>query len=238
VSATTKPSFQQAVSQLREAVRAKKCRRCGCLRSSLEAIQRAFPKGSESRELTAVLQSAEEKLQAVKYDCLGCSVCYPAIAVNALNVGVDACPTDDVEEQDGWPPLPGSYTILRYQASVALCTLTNEILTEAIAAKLPEEVAIVGTLQTENLGIERIVLNTLANPHIRFLVLCGADTQQAVGHLPGQALVALAQSGVDERMRIIGARGRRPHLPNLSAEAVGYFRKTVEVIDLIGAGDS
>ena len=238
MSTSTKPDFQEAVSQLGEAVRAKKCWPCGCLRSSLESIQRALPDGSKPRELSAVLQSAEEKLQAVKYDCLGCQVCYPAIAVNALNVDVDACPTDDVEERNGWPPLPGSYTTLRYQAPVAVCTLTNEALTEAIAAKLPEDVAIVGTLQTENLGIERIVLNTLANPHIRFLVLCGADTQQAVGHLPGQSLVALAQSGVDERMRIIDAHGRRPRLPNVSSEAVAHFRKTVEVIDLIGVADS
>jgi tetrahydromethanopterin S-methyltransferase subunit A len=35
-------------------------------------------------------------------------------------------------------------------------------------------VALVGTLQTENLGIERVIGNVLANPHIRLLLVCGA----------------------------------------------------------------
>ena len=59
------------------------------------------------------------------------------------------------------------------------------------ATRVPE-VAIVGTLHTENLGIERLVSNVLANPHIRFVIVCGPDSRQAIGHLPGQSLVALA----------------------------------------------
>jgi len=40
-------------------------------------------------------------------------------------------------------------------------------------------------MHTENLGIERLITNILANPEIRFLILCGEDTQKAVGHLLG-----------------------------------------------------
>ena len=57
----------------------------------------------------------------------------------------------------------------------------------SLANRKPEGLAIVGTMHTENLGIERVIKNVLANPHIRFLLLCGEDTQQAVGHLPGQS---------------------------------------------------
>jgi tetrahydromethanopterin S-methyltransferase subunit A len=107
-----------------------------------------------------------------------------------------------------------------------------------VVRKAGQEIAIAGTLHTENLGIERLIQNVLANPHIRFVMLCGVDSQQAVGHYPGQSLLALAQQGIDDRKRIIGAQGRRPLLKNLSLEAVARFRKVVEVIDLIGEVDS
>jgi tetrahydromethanopterin S-methyltransferase subunit A len=91
-----------------------------------------------------------------------------------------------------------------------------------------------GTLHTENLGIERLLMNVLSNPHIRYLILCGPDSRQAIGHLPGQSLAALSRSGLDDRSRIIGAKGKRPVLKNISREAVEHFRKTVEVVDLVG----
>jgi len=130
--------------------------------------------------------------------------------------------------------LPGSYNVLRYHAPVAVCTLTDESLAKTVVLGAGTEIALVGTMQTENLGIERLMQNTLANPNIRFVVLCGADSRQAIGHLSGQSLVALARSGVDEGMRIIGAPGKRPVLRNVSREAVEHFRHTVEIVDMIG----
>lgn len=32
--------------------------------------------------------------------------------------------------------------------------------------------ALAGTLQTENIGIEKIIANVVANPNIRYLILC------------------------------------------------------------------
>jgi len=116
---------------------------------------------------------------------------------------------------------------------VAICTLTDDALAGRIAEIRDPAVSVVGTLQTENLGIERVIRNVLANPHIRFLVLCGADSRQAIGHLPGRSLAALATGGVDSGMRIVGAPGRRPRLQNLGVEWVEQFRRTVEVIDRI-----
>ncbi|MBZ0252324.1 MAG: DUF4346 domain-containing protein, partial [Candidatus Methylomirabilis sp.] len=130
-----------------------------------------------------------------------------------------------------------SYTVLRYRAPVAVCTLNDGELADALAALAPPELAIVGAMHTENLGIERVILNVLGNPHIRFLILCGADSEQAIGHLPGQSLLALAASGLDERGRIVGARGRRPLLKNLAPDAVEHFRRHVEAIDRIGRTD-
>lgn len=232
--------LKEAVAQLREAAEAKKCWPCGCLHHGLEAIAKGFPEGSRPAVLDAAVHAARERLVEVRYDCLGCEICFPAVAINALNqiTGaqeiVEACPTAPLEVRQGWPPLPGSYTVLRYRAPVGVCTLTDENLTTALAEQAEPGLAIVGTLQTENLGIERLIRNVLANPNIRFLVVCGADSRQAIGHLPGQSLTALARSGVDERSRIVGAAGKRPILRNLTREVIEHFRRTVEVVDLVG----
>jgi tetrahydromethanopterin S-methyltransferase subunit A len=92
-------------------------------------------------------------------------------------------------------------------------------------------------LHTENLGIERLISNVITNPHIRFVVACGPDSRQAIGHLPGQSLVALAQNGTDQHQRIIGAKGKRPVLRNLEPRAIQHFRHTAEVVDLVGVSD-
>lgn len=234
-------ALQEAVAQLAEAAEARKCWSCGCLHTGLAAIGRAFSEGSRPAELDSVIRTAQERLVEVRYDCLGCEICYPAIAINAL-VRLEGdlpleevvCPASPVEAREGWPPLPGAYRVLRFGAPIAVCTLTDERLADTLAGRGDAEVAIVGTLQTENLGIERMIHNVLANPTLRFLLLCGDDSQQAVGHLPGQSLVALARSGLDDRARIIGAAGKRPILRNLGREAVEHFRRTVEVVDLVG----
>lgn len=231
------PDVKEAVTHLRDAAEAKKCWHCGCLHSSLRAIEEAYPGTARPGELAAIVALARSRLSDVKYDCLGCDVCWPALAINALGVEGDACPSAPAEAREGWPPLPGAYTVLRYHAPVAVCTLTDEALSKTMVPAAGAEVAIVGTMQTENLGIERLLQNTLANPNIRFVVLCGADSRQAIGHLPGQTLLALVRSGVDEQMRIRGAQGKRPVLRNVSREAVEHFRRTVEVVDLIGETD-
>ncbi len=105
---------------------------------------------------------------------------------------------------------------------------------EKLAEARPAGVAIVGRLYTENLGIERIIRNTLTNPRIRFLILCGPDSAQRIGHSPGQSFLALYRDGLDEGGRIVDAEGRRPIIRNVPPEAVEAFRKRVEVIDLIG----
>jgi tetrahydromethanopterin S-methyltransferase subunit A len=222
-----------AVKELGNATAAKKCWHCGCLHSSLRAIEEVYRESARPESLAAVVQLARSRLSDVKYDCLGCEVCWPALAINALGAEADACPGAAAEARAGWPPLPGSYTVLRYHAPIAVCTLTDESLSKTVVAAAGAEIALVGTMQTENLGIERLMQNTLANSNIRFVILCGADSRQAIGHLPGQSLVTLVRDGVDERMRIIGAQGKRPVLRNVSREAVEHFRHTVEIVDMI-----
>jgi tetrahydromethanopterin S-methyltransferase subunit A len=235
--------MQDAAARLHEAAAAKKCWACGCLHGALETIERAVPIAERSAVLDAALCAARTPLTPIRYDCLGCDVCFPSLALNAIHASrgeptaAAACPTERVESRAGWPPLPGAYTVLRYRAPVAICTLTDDALVATIARLADPGVAIVGTLQTENLGIERLITNVLANPNIRFLVIAGADSRQAIGHLPGQSLVALTRNGIEASRRIVGARGKRPVLRNPTHEAVEHFRGTVEAVDLIGATD-
>lgn len=224
--------------QMSEAVAASKCHTCGCLHKTVEALS-----GTKvgQTELATALQEARSVFKPKQYDCLGCPVCYPAIAANAfaeafpeLGSGLDLCPTDEPLERQGWPPLPGDYYVVRYQAPVAVCTLNSEPVARRVKDRAPEGLAIVGTLHTENLGIERIIRNTLANPNIRFLIVCGDDTEQAIGHLPGQSLQSLFENGVDDRSRIRGARGKRPVLKNVTVEEIQAFIEQVELVPMIG----
>jgi len=89
--------------------------------------------------------------------------------------------------------------------------------------------ALSGTVQTENIGFEKIVCNVVANPNIRYLVLGGPESE---GHLTGEALKALIFNGVDEKKRIIGTNAPHPFLFNLPIELIERFRKQLALIDL------
>lgn len=96
-------------------------------------------------------------------------------------------------------------------------------------------IAIVGSLATENLGIERMIRNVVSNPNIRFLILCGRDSR---GHQAGQAILSLKDHGVDENRRIVGAKGPRPVLKNVGMDEIEAFLKNIVVIDEIGTRDA
>ncbi len=219
------------------AVQARKCWACGCFQDAVKD----FAASPWAVALGPLLDREGLIEKPREYDCLGCTECFPAVAINAL---VDAapelaeslrgCPTSLPAARPGWPPLPGDYRTLRYEAPVAVCTLNAPDLMEQIATSAAPGIGIVGTLRTENLGIERVIQNVLANPHLRFLILCGKDTEGTIGHLPGRSFLALAASGIDERGRIVGASGRRPVLRNVPRDLVDAFRQRVEVVDLIG----
>lgn len=219
---------------------ATKCHRCGCYQDTVQALV-----GSSflSAILTSQLAEARTLFEPKRYDCLGCEVCWPALAINAAAeldpalAEASHCATEAPEERAGWPPLPGDYRVLRFQAPVAVCTLNSDDLVLRLAAARPPGLSIVGSLHTENLGIEHLIRNLLPNPHVRFLVVCGEDTRKAIGHLPGQSLVSLMREGLEDSGRIRGAQGKRPVLKNVGREQVEAFRRRLQVVDLIGTTD-
>ena len=88
-------------------------------------------------------------------------MCWPAKALSLVpEAGLVAdgasCPAGPAGPRPGWPPLPGDSDGAALGAPVAVCTLGDSQLAAAVAAEFGSEVAIVGTLTTENLGIERL----------------------------------------------------------------------------------
>lgn len=242
MSATAQEAALKLITeQISEAMHAQKCHGCGCLHETVEALART---DVGRRELPDLLLKARAISVPIQYDCLGCAVCYPAVAANAFtdafpdqSEGMNLCPTAEPHARSGWPPLPGDYDVVRYTAPVAVCTLNTQWLASRLRDLSPDGLAIAGVLRTENLGIERIAQNTLSNPNIRFLILCGEDTKREVGHLPGQSLKSLFENGVDDRGRIQGAMGRRPVLKNITADQVHAFCDQVELVSMIGMQD-
>ncbi len=137
-------------------------------------------------------------------------------------------PTNDLTN---WPEVEGRFYVGNKNSSVAVCTNAT---VEGIDLDM-EKVAICGKCVTENIGIERIVQNVVANPNIRFLILCGKPSK---GHFVEQAITALIENGVDNEKTIIGAVGNMPHLKGLDIEIIERFRAQVEPINLNGETDS
>lgn len=98
----------------------------------------------------------------------------------------------------------------------------------------PENVAIYGRLKTENIGIEKIIANTISNPHIRFLVICGDDIR---GHRSGASLIALHKNGMDSNNRIVDAPGAIPYIENLKKTAIKRFQNQINIVNLLGIND-
>jgi tetrahydromethanopterin S-methyltransferase subunit A len=118
---------------------------------------------------------------------------------------------------------------------VAIATLASEELYKHFSASLCDEsCAICGKVFTENIGIEKVVKNIIANRHVRFLILCG---REAKGHQTGACIKALHARGLNERGRIAEAPGKRPWIKTLTPAQVLRFQKQVEVVDLIGCED-
>ena len=134
-------------------------------------------------------------------------------------------------KQATWPYVPGSYIVSDPNASVAVCTLGSVDLPPAVAEHAPDGLCITGKVETENIGIEKIIKNIISNPAIRFLLCVGNEPPK---HLTGATIVALFENGIDRDKRIPGSPGMRPMLPNTSTEEVAAFRSQVEPVVMIG----
>jgi tetrahydromethanopterin S-methyltransferase subunit A len=239
-----KDSIKRIKAELEEGIKLTKCKKCGCMKDTLEALRNPLSllQTNNSLDLLKDIDHWLKQMQPIKYACLGCEYCFPAVAMNIFNEAFPEAAQSqsltcafEVREQ-AWPPVPGEYFALcdSRDCRVAVSTLASVELAEELASIRPKELCIVGKTETENIGIDKIIKNTITNPTIHFLVLAGKDPK---GHYTGKTLLALRENGVDDNMRVIGSPSKRPFLRNVTLEEVESFRKQVQVVDLIGIED-
>jgi len=128
---------------------------------------------------------------------------------------------------ENWPVVKGDYRVGNPESRIAVVTLASHL--EAYP-----EAALWGSSKTENLGVEKIIVNTISNSNIRYILVCGSESR---GHLAGQSLLAIHAGGVDERGRIVGSEGAIPFIENITGEAVERFQQQVILFDRIGLTD-
>jgi tetrahydromethanopterin S-methyltransferase subunit A len=250
------PRAAPALHEIARGMELRKCRKCGCMKDALDQAGGAF-ESSEEPEILSLLPRISDyqaRMEPLAYDCIGCKKCWGADAIIELanqfdEVEFDTCGSDD-EHASGiksaitssnkyarssaiaaWPPHPGEYVLGNPEGTVAICTLSNRDLPVRLIAAEEPAVAIAGRCDTENIGIEKVVLNLLANPRIRWLVICGTE---AKGHRAGDAFLRLKERGVDADMRVLASASWRPILKNLTLLDVAQFRQQIEAVNLIG----
>ena len=141
-----------------------------------------------------------------------------------------------VDPHPDYPPEEGRYIRGNDFSPVAVAIVLNcdadkipPDLEALVRAGIEAGAALSGTVQTENIGFEKIICNITANPNIRYLILGGPESE---GHQTGAALKALFQNGVDDKKRIIGTSSPHPVLFNVSAEMIERFLDQVTLIAL------
>lgn len=245
---------QPVMHEIGRGMELKKCRKCGCMKDALNGAARAFGSSDEPdiQALLPAVNAYQSRMEPLAYDCIGCKKCWGADATKELSkqfpdIEPDACGSGCAPkaadlpvvrraagEKGAWPPYPGDYMVGAAGGSVAVCTLSSRDLAEPIVAGGAPHVAIAGRCDTENIGVEKVVLNLLANPAVRWLVLCGYEAE---GHRTGDAFRQLKAQGVDANMRVLESASWRPMLKNLTLVDVARFREQVEIIDLVGVTD-
>jgi len=144
------------------------------------------------------------------------------------------------EPSPGYPPEEGCY--LRgndYSPVVVLVILkwrreeVPQTIEKLVRTGIESGAALSGTLQTENVGLEKVVCNIVANPNIRYLVVCGPESP---GHFVGDCIRALYENGIDKNRRIIGTKAPAPYLFNIPEHSVDRFIRQTKLVDLVDEG--
>lgn len=135
-----------------------------------------------------------------------------------------------------YPPEPGRYLRGNDFSPAAVVIILNKEedkippeIEALVRAGIEGGAALSGTVQTPNIGFEKIICNVVANPNIRYAILSGPESE---GHRTGDALKALFQNGVDEKKRIRETEAASAILYNLPAEYIERFLEQVRLVDL------
>lgn len=145
-----------------------------------------------------------------------------------------------VEPAVDYPPEEGCYLRGNDYSPVAVVVILKwrreelpQSIEHLVRTGLESGAALAGTLQTENAGLEKVICNIVANPNIRYLILCGPESP---GHLVGDCIRALYENGIDENRRIVGTKAPAPYLFNIPKHWIDRFIAQTKLIDLVNEG--
>jgi tetrahydromethanopterin S-methyltransferase subunit A len=96
--------------------------------------------------------------------------------------------------------------------------------------------AIIGTVFTENFGIQLAIAHMLENPNIGYLILCGRESE----HLAGHAFLTLHENGISRWgtfRRIIGCKSPLPFIDDIPELAIDAYQEHITLVDIIGVED-
>ncbi len=130
----------------------------------------------------------------------------------------------------GWPLVKGDFHSGDANSCVAVVTFGSHLDEQGIC---DAGAAMCGSCKTENLGLEKVIANYIANPNIRFMLGCGTEVK---GHLAGQTMYALHKGGVKDG-RVVGAEGAIPFIENLNDAAIKRFQEQIEVVNIMESED-
>ena len=137
---------------------------------------------------------------------------------------------DKKSPASGWPLVKGDFHSCDANSPVAVITMGSHLDEQGIC---DAGAALCGSCKTENLGLEKVIANVIANPNIRFALLVGTEVK---GHLSGQTLAALHKGGIKEG-RVVGAEGAIPFIENLNDAAIKRFQEQVEIVNIMESED-
>lgn len=146
-----------------------------------------------------------------------------------------------VKPPEGYPSEEGRYLRSNDFSPLAAVAILNTFdfkipqrITNIVRFSIETDAALTVTLQTENIGIEKIIANAVANQNIQHIVLCTVESR---GHLCGEALSSLMEKGVDEEKNI-GTDAPTSYLYNSSIGDIERFKKQVKLINLLNEGNT
>jgi tetrahydromethanopterin S-methyltransferase subunit A len=137
---------------------------------------------------------------------------------------------DKKSPASGWPLVKGDFHSGDANSPVAVITMGSHLDEQGIC---DAGAALCGSCKTENLGLEKVIANVIANPNIRFALLVGTEVK---GHLSAQTLIALHKSGIKDG-RVVGAEGAIPFIENLNDAAIKRFQEQVEFVNIMETED-
>jgi tetrahydromethanopterin S-methyltransferase subunit A len=146
-----------------------------------------------------------------------------------------------VEPANGYPIEEGHYVLGDNHSPVAVAVHTLAAKWSAqdeamVQAAIDSGAAIAGSVQTPNLGVEKIIANVVSNPNIRYIVIAGAGEKEGMGG--ASAIRAVLEDGVDPKGVITSAGVDGAYLFNVAREAIDRFREQVCLINLAGETDA